>query len=532
MMCRWIFRRRAHFDRNNAVRLLSGGPGYRSQWNDCRQARYGIADLAGVDLHGADLRGFDLAGLRLEDANLQEADLRNANLCNSSLRRACLTGACLDGSRLVGALLDDAVLFRASARGVTLENASLRGTDLSRADLTGADLTDARILSANTYATVLADVDVRRARLFRPLVDTIGRTESLELLRGGEGGIAKWNEWRREGHVPSLSGANLSGAALPQVNMSKCDLTRAIFSGALMPGADLRYAKLAHAALDNADLSGAKLGSADLAAAVLTGVNLQGASLREAKLQDALLSHALLGVPRGQEHVRRLAGRGDAMDMTPRQLGGAELTGAAMPSYITKFECLDNVAEAAKQARTMFLLLVTVCVSSVLVVMATVAEERASAESYPTIKVPVLGVEIPASWFCVVVPAMLLAFYGYFHLHLQRLWYGLSGLPAVFPDGTPLFARAYPWMLTCLVLAYFPRLRRNRPRMVRLHVLVSIAMGWAFVPASLWFFAYAHHALLDNRVIGSSAVPGVLAVAASEVGLVSYIHARRVLART
>ncbi len=68
---------------------------------------------------------------------------------------------------------------------------------------------------------------------------------------------------------------------------------------------------------------------------------------------------------------------------------------------------------------------------------------------------PIIGTDIPIAWFYWAAPVLLLGLYSYFHLYLQRLWEGLSELPAVFPDGKALHKNAYPWLLNGLVRAHF-----------------------------------------------------------------------------
>ena len=83
---------------------------------------------------------------------------------------------------------------------------------------------------------------------------------------------------------------------------------------------------------------------------------------------------------------------------------------------------------------------------------------------------------------------LLIGLYCYLHIYLQRLWEGLASLPAVFPDGRTLDERAYPWLLSGLVQAHVPRLRRNRPSLSRAQVALSIVFAWAFVPLTLLGF--------------------------------------------
>jgi hypothetical protein len=60
-------------DRDEAIKLLKGGPNGVREWNQWRERNKEISDLSEADLRGADLRGADLHGAHLLGANLSEA---------------------------------------------------------------------------------------------------------------------------------------------------------------------------------------------------------------------------------------------------------------------------------------------------------------------------------------------------------------------------------------------------------------------------------------------------------------------------
>jgi hypothetical protein len=70
-------------DRDEAIRLLKGGPDEISEWNERRGRDAHIPDLRGADLRGADLRGADLSEAVLIGARLSGADLDSA-LCGGT----------------------------------------------------------------------------------------------------------------------------------------------------------------------------------------------------------------------------------------------------------------------------------------------------------------------------------------------------------------------------------------------------------------------------------------------------------------
>ncbi len=105
-----------------------------------------------------------------------------------------------------------------------------------------------------------------------------------------------------------------------------------------------------------------------------------------------------------------------------------------------------------------------------------------------TSPLPIIGAEIPIAGFYWAAPIILLSLYLYLHLYLQSLWEGLASLPAIFPDGHALDHKAYPWLLTSLVRAHVPLLRKNRPFLWWLKVGVSILTAWVQVPFTIFLF--------------------------------------------
>jgi hypothetical protein len=152
-------------DRDEAIRLLQGGPDGVREWNERRKRREEIpslreADLIRADLSGAYLGGAVLRGAVLRGARLIRADLREADLIRADLSGADLSGADLREADLIRARLRRAVLREADLRRAHLAEAVLRGADLSRADLSGADLGGAVLSDAHCAFTVFGNVDL------------------------------------------------------------------------------------------------------------------------------------------------------------------------------------------------------------------------------------------------------------------------------------------------------------------------------------------------------------------------------------
>ena len=253
-----------------------------------------------------------------------------------------------------------------------------------------------------------------------------------------------------------LSGANLRWANLREANFENANLSEADLHKAGLSGADLRGAHLYKANLREADLRGAKLQGAELAKA----------TLREANLHDANL-----------EHAKSFLGG---------QLAGADVSGATLPKEIAEFKALQVVEETSKNARKIFLATLLGCAYAWLTI-ATTTDARLLTNSASS-PLPIIGTEIPIAGFYWTAPFILVGLYVYLHFYLERLWHGLAGLPARFPDGKRLDERAYPWLLNGLVRRHFELLKEGRPPIAHFEEGVTILLAWWAVPATLFAF--------------------------------------------
>jgi hypothetical protein len=130
--------RDSSMDRDEAIRLLKGGPDGVREWNQWRERDEEIPDLRCVYLSRTELGGVNLSEAILGGAILGGANLRGANLRGANLRGAYMISADLNGADLHGAELYMANLLRADLTGADLTGANLSVTNLSGADLTGA----------------------------------------------------------------------------------------------------------------------------------------------------------------------------------------------------------------------------------------------------------------------------------------------------------------------------------------------------------------------------------------------------------
>lgn len=211
------------------------------------------------------------------------------------------------------------------------------------------------------------------------------------------------------------------------------------------------------------DLTGVSLRDVTLTGARFSGANLHHTAFRAADLRDADLS--------------------EAVNLQANQLGGADLDGAKLPEPVGKFTDLATVETGSKTTVTLFYSLLLVCVFAWLTIGATT--DASLLPNTATSNLPVIGAAIPIVGFYLAGPLLLLALHVYFHLHLIRLWEGLTMLPAIFPDGRRLDQVAYPWLLNGMVCAHFPPLRRQRPTFSRIQSLLALLLAWWLAPLTL-----------------------------------------------
>ncbi|MEE8574897.1 MAG: pentapeptide repeat-containing protein [Thermodesulfobacteriota bacterium] len=289
-------------------------------------------------------------------------------------------------------------------------------------------------------------------------------------------GFKAWKKFREEYPElrPDLSRADLkkkdlSGFNLYRADLKGADIHKASLCDANLHGSDLRDANLGCADLNSVDLRGANLRSADLSRA-----NLGDADLHKADLSDANLHGTDLSCVKGLSGI---------------MLARANLSEAVLPDYFEGFgDALDNFADSAKHTRKLFLVILSLCVSFWLTIAATT--DVALVTNSASISLPKFQTKIPIVGFYFVAPILMLCFYIYFHLHLLRLFEGLSRMPALFPDGRPLDQRSYPWLMSGLIYKYFSRLEDKRPPLINVQSFILKMLAWWLVPLTLVSFYF------------------------------------------
>jgi uncharacterized protein YjbI with pentapeptide repeats len=226
-------------------------------------------------------------------------------------------------------------------------------------------------------------------------------------------------------------------------------------------------------ALEDVDLSGLDLSHTSLRRVIFRNVKFGNCDLSQANLREAVLSGADLSGVTGF--------------LEPQQLAGADLTGAKLPDSLRDlFESLDVAKGISGNAQKLFIAMLAACLYSWLTIGTT--SDVNLIVNRATSPLPIIGTSIPIVGFYFVAPLLLVGIYFYFHLYLQKLWDEMGSLPAIFPDGRPLQAKADPWLLSDLVRSHVSGLMRDRPFLSYLQKWISIALAWWAVPFTLVLF--------------------------------------------
>jgi len=100
---------------------------------------------------------------------------------------------------------------------------------------------------------------------------------------------------------------------------------------------------------------------------------------------------------------------------------------------------------------------------------------------------PVLNIGVSPPLFFAVGPLALLILSLITHRYLQRLWEAMSQLPAVFPDGTTVDEKTYPWLMNGLVRTGFLRLTRGKyaASLAGMQLLAFTLLAYGMVPLTL-----------------------------------------------
>jgi uncharacterized protein YjbI with pentapeptide repeats len=244
--------------------------------------------------------------------------------------------------------------------------------------------------------------------------------------------------------------------------------------------ADLSGVNLAKADLTGVNLQGAHLHRTNLVGADLSMANLRGASLVRSNLQNAnLLGTELRGANLMGANLYGSEG------LWFGRLGGTNLFDAVLPESISAVDSSKAIGDATKVARWFyFLTLVASLLCCVLIGLTSDVRLLLNASAVPFLR---LGNVLPMTGLYLGGPLVLLALSLRFHFLLLRLWGSMAALPAIFPDGQTL-EKDGPWYLMGLVRRHFRWQGESRSAMTAFETVLSTALAYWIVPATLFFF--------------------------------------------
>ena len=290
---------------------------------------------------------------------------------------------------------------------------------------------------------------------------------------------------RSEGVRADLRKAELEGVDLEGVDLRGAGLRKANLKDARLFGANFERANLQKANLQNAVLTDTRLGGAELIKADLRNADLINVDLHEADLTGADLTGADMSRVKGLEKAKlNNIDLTDATGLLGSEFAGADITGARLPQDIARFDGLKYVETASKQARNVFLAMVGGCVYAWLTIWTTTDAELIVNTAMT--QLPIIQTKVPIVGFYWAAPLILLGLYFYFHLYLHGLWEALARLPAIFPDGSAVDQKCYPWLLMSLARAHVPMLARSQPPLWWMRVGLSLLAAWGLVPLTLF----------------------------------------------
>ena len=102
---------------------------------------------------------------------------------------------------------------------------------------------------------------------------------------------------------------------------------------------------------------------------------------------------------------------------------------------------------------------------------------------------PLIGQSITIGWFYTSSALLLVGIFTYFQYNFLRLMDLVAELPAVFPDGTPLFKKVHPWLLNSIPCSYFKKFHEMHiiPILYGYQWFLSLALIWILVPVTICF---------------------------------------------
>lgn len=225
-----------------------------------------------------------------------------------------------------------------------------------------------------------------------------------------------------------------------------------------------------------------------------TGDDVKGADLRNRDLRQVIFDNAsLLNTDFRQADLSGAEFR-NSISLHAARLGRANLNGAVLP-HDFKFDLLQNVQDVSREGGNIHKLVFVTCIFGWIFVISTTTETIIL--NSDVTQIPAIGIAMPIAGICTYGLLIALSMFIYWHLYVSRLWEFLAQLPAVFPDGTPVHDKIFPWLVN-----YLPRFQnpfmRDQPTGIQFLAQAAIyAVLWFHVPALFLFFWFRYLAAQD-----------------------------------
>ncbi len=280
---------------------------------------------------------------------------------------------------------------------------------------------------------------------------------------------------------------NFSGSVFRNERFNEADLKQAVFKDAKFFLCNLMRAKLNGMKFMEMTFNKCSFIDANLEGVNFIGCDLSDSkiwresdsfdvSLKDASFQDSVLKDIDFIGP-NQETIQPMEG------ISSEQFAGTDLTGAKLPEPIAKFEGLEYIEKTARISSKLLTVIILFCFYTGLTILTTtdfslIVNRAASA-------LPIFGINIQIGGFYWVAPFCLMLLYLYFNLYLLRLWEELADMPAIFPDGKPLYRRTYPWIIISRIRRHSKLLKEKKPSWGYVQDLITGFMIWWIVPFTL-----------------------------------------------
>lgn len=366
----------------------------------------------------------------------------------------------------------------------------LENKDLTLVDFTGSSFRGVKMWATNFDGAFLLETDFRDANLWKASL----KDAYLEKANFEQANLCSSNLHEADLNSANLKKADLKKSDLSKANFSYCNLEKADLSFTNIEGTDFKLSNLSQASFRGAwlrsesesqteelpwRLTPANFENTNLTKADFTEFNFQNSNLSGADFRDATLHKANL------IHTKTVG----------TSFGGANLTNAKLPeAFKDWFDGLKAVEDSSRITRTLFISFLAVIAFCFLTIAATTDFQLLSnSSSFP---LPLFQVLVSTKSFYLVTPGIIILLFFYFQIYLYQHFKLIAKLPAVFPDGSSINEKMYPWILNSWTQCFFSILPKGF--FPQLKKVVVICLCWISAPVALLVFLVRYLVVHDS----------------------------------